>query len=44
VVIANAALGLNVFYREKELLECVELATESLKNGKALKKLRKVTT
>ena len=44
VVTANAALGLNVFYPNKELLECVELATESLKSGKALEKLRKVIT
>ena len=44
VVIANAAIGLNIYYPEKELMECVELATESLKNGKALEKLRKVTT
>lgn len=43
VVIANAALGLNVFYPEKELLECVEIAAESLKSGKAMEKMRKVT-
>jgi len=44
VVIANAALGLNVFYPEKELMNCVEMAKESLLSGKALEKLRKVTT
>jgi len=43
VVIANAALGLQIFYPEKELLECVELAAESLKSKKALERLRKVT-
>ncbi len=43
VVIANAALGLNVYYPEKELPECVALAKESLKNGKALEKLKTVT-
>ncbi len=44
VVIANASLGLKVFYPEKELLECVEKAKESLVSGKALEKLKKVTT
>lgn len=44
VVIANAAIGLNVYFPEKELPECIEIATESLKSGKALEKLRKVTT
>jgi len=43
VVIANAALGLNIYFPEKELIECVEIARESLKSGKALGKLRKVT-
>lgn len=43
VVIANAALGLNVYFAEKELPECIEIAAESLKSGKALEKLEKVT-
>ena len=43
VVIANAAIGLNIYFPEKELMECVEIAIESLKSGKALEKLRKVT-
>ena len=43
VVIANAALGLNVFYPDKELTECAEMAAKSLKSGKAKEKLRKVT-
>jgi len=43
VVIANAAIGLNVYFPEKELPECIEIATESLKSGKAVEKLRKVT-
>ncbi len=43
VVIANAALGLNVVFPEKELKECVEIATESLRRGKALEKFKAVT-
>ena len=44
VVLANAALGLNIFYAKKSLLECVEIAKESLENGKALGKLKAVTS
>lgn len=44
VVTANAALGLQLFHPEKNLKECVEIATESLKSGRALEKLRKVTS
>ncbi len=44
VVIANAALGLQVVFPEKDLTECVEIATESLKSGRALEKLKAVTT
>ena len=43
VVVANAALGLNVVFPEKELKECVALAVESLKSGNALEKLKAVT-
>ena len=43
VVIANAALGLNVFYPEKRLLECVEIAKESLESKNALEKLKRIT-
>jgi anthranilate phosphoribosyltransferase len=43
VVIANAAIGLNVYYSKNNLNECVEMARESLKSGKALEKLKKVT-
>ena len=43
VVVANAALGLNVVFPEKELKECVALAIESLKSGNALEKLKAVT-
>jgi anthranilate phosphoribosyltransferase len=43
VVIANAALGLHLFYAEKTLIDCVEIAAESLKGRKALEKLRAVT-
>ena len=44
VVIANAAICLTVYYSKNNLNECVEMARESLKSGKALEKLRKVTT
>ncbi len=43
VVTANAAMGLKVYYREKELTECVEIARNSLTSGKALEKLRSIT-
>jgi anthranilate phosphoribosyltransferase len=43
VVLANAALALNVVYPKKELTECVALAKESLESGKALNKLKAVT-
>lgn len=43
VVLANAALGLNVYHPEKKLLECVEIATESLGSGKALSKFKAIT-
>ncbi len=43
VVVANAAMGLNVVYPEKDLKYCVEMASESLNSGKALKKLKAVT-
>ena len=43
VVIANAALGLNIVFPDKELKECVNMATESLNSGKAMKKMKAVT-
>ncbi len=43
VVIANSAVGLNLVFPEKSLLECVQMATDSLKDGKALQKLKAVT-
>lgn len=43
VVMANAALGLNIVYPEKDLLECVAMARESLESKSALEKLTKVT-
>ncbi len=43
VVVANAALGLQLVFPEKSLADCVAMAAESLKSGKALEKLRKVT-
>jgi len=42
VVTANAALGLQVVLQEKNLATCVEIASESLKSGKALEKLKAV--
>jgi anthranilate phosphoribosyltransferase len=44
VVTANAALGLHLVYPEKDLKTCVEMATESLKSGRALEKLKAVTS
>jgi anthranilate phosphoribosyltransferase len=44
VVIANAALGLHLINPDKDLKACVEMATESLKSGRALAKLKAVTT
>ena len=44
VVIANAAVGLNVVFPEKDLKTCVGMAAESLKSGRALAKLKAVTT
>lgn len=41
-VLANAALGIHLFYPEKNLSECVEIARESLESGKALGKLKVV--
>ena len=43
VVIANAALALNLVHSEKALLDCVNMAKESLTSGKALKKLKAIT-
>lgn len=42
VVAANAAIGINLVYPEKSMLECTELASESLKSGKALQKFNAV--
>ena len=42
VVLANAALGLNLFYPKKDLLECVEIAKESLESKSALEKLKMI--
>ncbi len=43
VVIANAAIGLNLVFPGKGLPECVEMARESLLSGKAMQKFRGVT-
>ena len=43
VVIANAAIGLHLVFPGKNLEECVLIASESLKSGKALEKLKAVT-
>ncbi|NOY94929.1 MAG: anthranilate phosphoribosyltransferase [Chlorobi bacterium] len=42
VVIANAALGLKSILPEKGLLECVEIANDSLKSGKAFQAFQKL--
>ena len=42
VVLANAAMGLNLVHPEKPLTDCVEIARESLDSGKALSKLKAV--
>ncbi len=42
VVIANAALALHIYYPEKNLPECVEIARESMESGKALGKLKAI--
>jgi len=42
-VIANAALGLNLAFSKMSLIDCVEMAKESLASGKAMEKLRAVT-
>lgn len=43
VVIANAALGLQLAHPNKSLSDCIEMARTSLKEGKALKCLKAVT-
>ncbi|MFW6289699.1 MAG: anthranilate phosphoribosyltransferase [Mariniphaga sp.] len=42
VVTANSAVGLNLVFPEKSLMECVQMAGESLKSGRALQKLKAV--
>ena len=42
-VIANAALGLHIYYPEKTLLDCVEIARKSLESKSALTKLKTIT-
>jgi anthranilate phosphoribosyltransferase len=41
-VIANSALGLHIYYPEKTLMDCVEMAKESLKSKSALGKLKAI--
>jgi anthranilate phosphoribosyltransferase len=43
VVIANAAVALNLVFPGKELPDCVEIAKESLLSGQALQKFKGVT-
>ncbi|MDD4107119.1 MAG: anthranilate phosphoribosyltransferase [Prolixibacteraceae bacterium] len=43
VVLANAAVGLNLIKPDKNLTECVELARESLMSGRAFDRLKSVT-
>jgi len=42
VVLANSALALQLVHPQKSLTECIEIARESLKSGKALEKLKAV--
>ena len=42
VVIANAALGIQCFYPEKSLADCVAEASESLRSKKALGVFKKL--
>ncbi len=42
VVLANAALGINLVYPKKDLVECVEIARVSLESKSALEKLKAV--
>ncbi len=42
VVIANAAMGLKAYYPQRSLVDCVDLARESLERGKAKKAFRKL--
>ncbi len=42
VVVANSAMGLNLVYPDKSLQECVAMASESLKSGRGLQKLKAV--
>jgi anthranilate phosphoribosyltransferase len=41
-VIANSALGLHIYYPEKTLIDCVEMAKESLESKSALAKLQAI--
>ncbi len=41
-VLANAALGLHIYYPEKTLMDCVEMARESLESKSALTKLKAI--
>ena len=43
VVIANAAIALNLVFPEKMLTECVGMAKESILSGRAMQKFRGVT-
>jgi anthranilate phosphoribosyltransferase len=40
VIIANAAFGLRCFYPQKTIRECVEIARDSIKSGKAYQCLK----
>lgn len=42
VVLANSAIGINLIHKDKSLLDCVEIARESLQSGKAYQKLKAV--
>ncbi len=42
VVIANSAMALKCYYNEKQLEECISMARDSLKGGKALQVLKQL--
>jgi anthranilate phosphoribosyltransferase len=42
VVIANSALGLQLYYQKKDLKECIEMAKDSLMSRKALNAMKRL--
>jgi len=42
VVLANAGTAMNILHAGKSILDCIEMARESLKSGKALESFTKL--